>query len=92
VASGQTFSEWLLLRKRPRRRTKDDKEGGKRERADPSAAVAQYNLGVMYAEGRGVEKNEHEAVEWFRKAAEQGGPAAQNKLAAPAAGTRSEWA
>jgi len=28
----------------------------------------------MYKEGRGIQKNEAEAVNWFRKAAEQGMP------------------
>ena len=35
-------------------------------------AVAQYNLGCCYEKGEGVEKDLKEAVEWFRKAAEQG--------------------
>ncbi|MDP6128458.1 MAG: SEL1-like repeat protein, partial [Planctomycetota bacterium] len=36
------------------------------------SALAQYSLGGMYEYGRGVEKDEKEAVKWFRKAAEQG--------------------
>ncbi|MGZ8942198.1 MAG: tetratricopeptide repeat protein, partial [Methylobacter sp.] len=39
-----------------------------------------YNLGVMYANGRGVPKDEREAVAWYRKAAEQGDAAAQYNL------------
>ena len=35
-------------------------------------AGAQFNLGVMYANGRGVLKDEAEAVRWYRLAAEQG--------------------
>ncbi|MSR43556.1 MAG: hypothetical protein EXS19_05920, partial [Pedosphaera sp.] len=35
-------------------------------------ASAQYNLGVMYANGLGVPKDEVEAVKWYRKAADQG--------------------
>jgi TPR repeat protein len=35
-------------------------------------AEAQNNLGVMYANGRGVPQDYAEAVSWFRKAAEQG--------------------
>ena len=31
-------------------------------------AEGQYNLGWMYAEGRGVEKNEEQAAKWFREA------------------------
>nr|AOG62267.1 SEL-1-like domain containing protein [uncultured organism] len=38
---------------------------------------AQYNLGVMYANGYGVPENDREAVKWYRLAAEQGLAAAQ---------------
>ncbi len=41
---------------------------------------AQYNLGGMYAEGRGVPQNYGKAVKWFRKAAEQGNATAQYNL------------
>jgi hypothetical protein len=47
------------------------------EKGDPSA---QYNLGVMYHNGRGVEKDEVEAFKWYQKAAEQGDADAQNNL------------
>ena len=43
-------------------------------------AFAQYNIGVMYANGFGVTKNEVEAVTWYRKAAEQGDADAQANL------------
>ena len=39
--------------------------------------MAQYNLGVMYANGQGVAKDESTAAEWYRKAAEQGDAEAQ---------------
>ena len=42
-----------------------------RKAAEQGLSQAQYNLGVMYAEGRGVEQNDAEAVKWYRKAAEQ---------------------
>ena len=45
-------------------------------------ADAQYNLGVMYANGSGVPKDEVKAVEWYRKAAQQGHAHAQSKLKA----------
>ena len=32
----------------------------------------QYELGLMYAKGKEVPKNDAEAVRWFRKSAEQG--------------------
>ena len=43
-------------------------------------AGAQFNLGVMYANGEGVLKDEAEAVRWYRLAAEQGHAAAQFNL------------
>ena len=41
---------------------------------------AQFNLGVMYAFGQGVEKDEKAAVLWYRKAAEKGFAPAQHSL------------
>jgi hypothetical protein len=41
---------------------------------------AQYNLGVMYEKGQGVQKDEKKAIAWFEKAAEQGNKDALNKL------------
>ena len=43
-----------------------------RKAAKQNVAAAQYNLGWMYANGKGVEKDEKEGIKWFRKAAEQG--------------------
>lgn len=43
-------------------------------------AYAQYNLGVMYAAGRGVPQDYRQAAVWFRKAAEQGYAQAQFNL------------
>jgi uncharacterized protein len=40
--------------------------------ADHGDASAQYNLGVMYRDGRGVPRDCAQAVAWFRKAAVQG--------------------
>jgi hypothetical protein len=40
-------------------------------------ADAQFNLGICYRRGEGVEKNEVEAFRWFQLAAEQGGAVAQ---------------
>jgi TPR repeat protein len=37
---------------------------GFRKAADQGHAVAQFNLGVMYNKGHGVEKNERETVAW----------------------------
>lgn len=41
---------------------------------------AQHNLGMMYAFGLGVEKDEKLAVRWYRKAAERGFAPAQYSL------------
>lgn len=44
-------------------------------------AYAQYFLGRMYADGRGVDKSPEEAAKWYRKAAEKGVQEAQFRLA-----------
>lgn len=51
-----------------------------RKAAERGEADAQYRLGDCYAVGRGVEKNDAEAVKWYRKAAEQGDADAQYSL------------
>jgi S1-C subfamily serine protease len=43
-------------------------------------AVAQYNLGFMYRNGRGVPQNNKTAVKWYRLAAKQGNDSAQYNL------------
>ena len=48
--------------------------------AEQGNAVAQCNLGICYANGMGVEKDEEKAVDWFFKAAEQGNANAQYNL------------
>lgn len=40
-------------------------------------AHEQFALGAMYSEGKGVPRNEAEAVKWFQQAAEQGHAAAK---------------
>lgn len=42
--------------------------------------TAQYNLGLCYETGRGVEQDIDEAAEWYEKAAEQGNVKAQAAL------------
>ncbi len=51
-----------------------------RQRAEMGDAAAQFTLGVMYTNGRGVPTNEEEAVKWFRLAADQGNASAQSNL------------
>jgi len=49
--------------------------------AEQGDAVAQFALGSMYENGRGVSQDDKVAVRWYRLAAEQGQPSAQNNLA-----------
>lgn len=51
-----------------------------RKAANLDHVKAQLELGLMYAEGKGVEKNIKETLKWFIKAAEQGNVNAQNNL------------
>ncbi len=48
--------------------------------AEQGDAMAQYNLGLVYAKGQGVAQDYGEAVKWYRKAAEQGNAMAQSAL------------
>lgn len=45
--------------------------------AEQGNVNAQFNLGLMYDDGRGVKQDDVEAVKWYRKAAEQGHANAQ---------------
>ena len=42
--------------------------------------MAQFNLGLSYAEGEGVKKDKKKAKEWLQKAAEQGVEEAKTAL------------
>ena len=53
---------------------------GLRKMAEAGRSKSQFELGVAYAQGNGVAKNEHEAFMWFSKAAEKGLPEAQHNL------------
>ncbi len=53
---------------------------GFKKLAEQGDASAQHNLGLMYANGLGVPKDEQQAVAWYRKAAEQGNASAQLNL------------
>lgn len=48
--------------------------------AEQGNAGAQYNLGLMYYEGKGVRQDYHKTVEWLTVAANQGDAEAQNNL------------
>lgn len=49
--------------------------------ADGGNLLAQYNLGVLFDEGRGVSSNRTKAMQWLEKAAQQGYSRAQHNLA-----------
>ena len=49
--------------------------------AESGHALAQYNLGMLYADGRGVVQNRARAISWLHKAAEQNIAQAQFNLA-----------
>jgi TPR repeat protein len=51
-----------------------------RQLAKQGLSQAQYNLGLMYNEGKGVIQDYAESVKWFRLAAEQGHANAQFNL------------
>ena len=48
--------------------------------AEAGDTEAQYNLGLMYVNGRSVAQDDAEAVAWYRRAAEQGIAEAQYNL------------
>ena len=52
-----------------------------RAAAEEGHADSQFNLGLMYEQGIGVDKNENEAIVWYRKSAVQGNVFAQYNLA-----------
>jgi uncharacterized protein len=49
-------------------------------RAKQGDAIAQFNLGVAYHVGKGVPRDDEEAVKWMQNAAAQGYAPAQSKL------------
>ena len=51
-----------------------------RTQAEQGDAEAQFNLGLMSYDGKGVPQDDAEAVKWFRLAAEQGYADAQLSL------------
>ena len=58
----------------------EDSLSALKAKAEGGDAQAQADLGVMYANGRGVPKDYTEARKWYRKAADQGHAEAQYKL------------
>jgi hypothetical protein len=61
--------------------TRQESEFASTQRAaEQGYANAQFNLGLMYDNGHGVQKDDRKAVEWFQKAADQGNAPAQFNL------------
>jgi len=50
--------------------------------ADDGNAAAQFNLGLLYYDGRGVPQDFSEAARWFERSANQGYAKAQHNLGA----------
>ncbi|MEZ5890639.1 MAG: tetratricopeptide repeat protein [Xanthobacteraceae bacterium] len=48
--------------------------------AEKGDAHAEALMGLLYANGRGVPRDDHEAMKWFRSAADQGDPVAQLQI------------
>lgn len=48
--------------------------------ANQGYVQSQFNLGLMYAQGRGIGQNYQKALEWYQKAANQEDALAQNML------------
>jgi len=59
--------------------------------AEKGDAGAQFILGFMYDEGKGVPQDYVEAAKWYRKAAEQGNKAAQHNLSLMMTKTKFGW-
>ena len=77
VAAAQTFDEAAAAYER---RDYATAIRGFLVHAEQGTAEAQLNLGLMYALGQGVLKDEAEAARWFRLAADQRDAAAQFNL------------
>ena len=63
----------------------DDRAARLREAAEQGKVTAQFLLGFIYRDGRGVPQDgvpqdDRQAVQWYRKAAEQGHESAQSNL------------
>ena len=74
---------WTILGGGYQSYLKGDYEAAYREwlpLAELGDAEAQYNLGVLYDEGAGVEQDLATAVSWYQKAASQGFIDAQSNL------------
>ena len=75
-----------------RRKTMLRLSGGIRAAAEQGDVAAQFNLGIMFANGHGVAKDEGEAFRWFMEAAARGNLSAMFNVAVPLFGRPRYWA
>lgn len=78
-SAGDDLSEQCLLKKEESEPNGEEKNWPHKA-AEKGNAMAQYELGLCYKNGRGVVTDSKQAVYWFRKAAEQGYAMAQYDL------------
>jgi TPR repeat protein len=69
-----------LLGQSQRRDASESRMSSQRTRAESGDVKAQVELGIAYASGDGIEKDESEAVKWFRRAAALDDPAGEYSL------------
>ena len=84
---------WNGIEKRPNRGFQQAQDA-LRNVADTGLPSAQHVLGMTWEYGWGSMKNEPEAASWYRKAAEQGYPAAEydlGRMLADGRGVAEEW-
>src|SRR5712691_699496 len=68
---------WHVVEARTTKRKLAEDAKACRVRAEQGDAKAQYELGGMYYQGKGVPQDYIEAFRWYRKAADQGSPKGQ---------------
>ena len=78
----QNLGDWLRAWEGSEAVSQDAGEAARslRKAAGQGNAAAQFRLGVLYLNGKGVPKDASQAAIWFRRAAEQGDAAAQGCL------------
>src|SRR6202050_397625 len=79
VICGAALFWWLHKEQATQRKLAEDARLS-RVRAEQGDPKAQFDLGKMYSQGQGVQRDYTASVGWYRKAAEQGDPKAQFDL------------
>src|SRR5439155_255679 len=80
VICGAVVLWWGVHREKAIERTLAQTATLYRVRAEQGDAKAQFRLGYIYYQGKGVPQDYAEAVRWYRKAADQGDAKAQSDL------------